>query len=80
MDITPREGMWLIGACVLWNGRTLVVQVGPQRVLDFRAVQAEVPVILEQVLLAGVVVLDKIMAQKTYEENELIVNDSEAVR
>ena len=35
LDITPREGMWLIEASVLWNGRTPVVQVGPQRVLDF---------------------------------------------
>ncbi len=80
MDITPREGMWLIGACVLWNGRTPVVQVRPQRVLDFRAVQAEVPGILEQLLQAGVAVLDKIIAQETPEENGLTMNDSETVR
>ena len=79
MDITPREGMWLIGACVLWNGRTPVVQARPQRVYDFQAVQAEVPGILEQLLQAGAAVLDKIMAQKTSEENGSSMNDSEVV-
>ena len=79
MDITPREGMWLIGACVSWNGRTPVVQTGPQRVYDFQAVQAEVPGILEQLLQAGAAVLDKIMAQKTSEEHGLSMNDSEVV-
>jgi hypothetical protein len=64
MDITPREGMWLIEASVLWNGRTSVVQTGPQRVYDFQTVQAEVPEILEQLLQAGAAVLDKITAQK----------------
>ncbi len=78
LDITPREGMWLIGACVLWNGRTPVVQVGPQRVIDFRAVQAEVPGILEQLLQAGGAVLDKVIAQKTPEEGGSRMNDSEA--
>ena len=80
MDITPREGMWLIEACVLWNGRTHVVQVGPQRVIDFRAVQAEVPGILEQLLQAGMAVLDKITAQKTLERNGLSRSDGEAGR
>jgi hypothetical protein len=64
MDITPREGMWLIEASVLWNGRTSMVQTGPQRVYDFQTVQAEVPEILGQLLQAGAAVLDKIRAQK----------------
>ncbi len=63
MDITPREGMWLIEASVLWNGRTPVMQAGPQRVYDFQAVQNEVPNILEQLLQAGAEVLDRMIAQ-----------------
>jgi hypothetical protein len=68
MDITPREGMWLIEASVLWNGRTPAVQTGPQRVLDFQAVQTEVPKILEQLLQAGAAVLEKIIAQQPLAE------------
>jgi hypothetical protein len=64
MDITPREGMWLVEASVLWNGRTPAVQTGPQRVLDFQAVRTEVPNILEQLLQAGAAVLDKVIAQQ----------------
>ncbi len=64
LDITPREGMWLIEACVLLNGRDPVVQAPSQRVCDFLAVQNEVPEILEQLLQAGAAVLDKVMAQK----------------
>lgn len=63
MDITPREGKWLIEASVLLNGRDPVVQSPPQRIYDFQAVQNEIPDILEQLLQAGTVVLDKIMSQ-----------------
>jgi hypothetical protein len=62
MDITPSEEMWLIEACVLWNGRDPVVQAPPQRVYDFQAVQAEVPEILAHLLQAGGAVLDKSVA------------------
>jgi len=65
MDITPREGMWLIEASVLWNGRTPVVQAPPQRVYDFRAVKAELPDILEQLLQAGAAVLDQLGTQES---------------
>jgi hypothetical protein len=65
MDITPREGMWLIEASVLWNGRTPVVQTPPQRVYDFQGVRAELPEILEQLLQAGAAVLDKLSAQES---------------
>lgn len=64
VDITPREGMWLIEASVLWNGRTPAVQTGPQRVPTFQAVQTEVPKILDHLLLAGAAVLDKLIAQQ----------------
>jgi hypothetical protein len=64
LDITPREGMWLIEASVLWNGRNPVVQAPPRRVFDFQAVQAEAPEILEQLLQAGAAMLDKLTAQK----------------
>ncbi len=65
MDITPREGMWLIEASVLLNGRDPIVQAAPQRFYDFQAVQNEVPEILEQLLQAGAAVLDKLTAQQT---------------
>jgi hypothetical protein len=65
LDITPREGMWLIEASVLLNGRTPVVQTLPQRVYDFQAVQNEIPDILDQLLQAGAAVLDKMLVHKT---------------
>lgn len=71
LDITPREGMWLIEASVLLNGRKPVVQAPPQRVYDFQAVQNEVPDILDQLLQAGAAVLDKIVAQKANAPAEL---------
>jgi hypothetical protein len=79
MDITPREGMWLIEASVLWNGRTTVVQAGPQRVYDFPAVRAEVPDILEQLLQAGAAVLEKITTRKASAE-EYPVGESRALQ
>ena len=78
MDITPREGMWLIEASVLWNGRTPVVQAPPRRVYDFPGVQSEVPDILDQLLHAGAAVLDKITSQQTPEQTDLSVNESAA--
>jgi hypothetical protein len=78
LDITPREGMWLIEASVLLNGRTPVVQAPPQRVYDFQAVQNEIPDILDQLLQAGATILDKIMAQKTPEKQDPSVSDDEA--
>jgi hypothetical protein len=65
LDITPREGMWLIEASVLWNGRNPVVQSPPRRIFDFQAVRTEVPEILEQLLQAGAAMLEKLTAQKT---------------
>ena len=65
LDITPREVMWLIEASVLLNGRTPVVQAPPQRVYDFQAVQNEIPDILDHLLQAGAVVLEKMLAHKT---------------
>lgn len=70
MDITPREGMWLIEASVLLNGRTPVVQAPPQRVYDFQAVQNEIPDILDQLLRAGAAVLDKMLARQSSDETE----------
>jgi hypothetical protein len=64
MDITPREKGWLIEASVLWNGRNPVAQIPPQHVPDFQAVRDEVPEILEQLLQAGAVALDKVLARK----------------
>ena len=78
MDITPREGMWLIEASVLLNGRTPVVQAPPQRVYDFQAVQNETPDTLDHLLQAGAAVLDKIMAQKTPEKQDPSVSDDKA--
>jgi hypothetical protein len=60
LDITPRDQQWLIEASALWNGRDPVVQFPAQAVPDFQAVQASVPGILEQLLQAGVAVLDKV--------------------
>jgi hypothetical protein len=77
LDITPREGMWLIEASVLLNGRNPIVQTAPQRVYDFLAVQNEVPEILEQLLQAGVAVLEKILAQQSPEQIDQSVNDNE---
>jgi hypothetical protein len=77
LDLTPREGMWLIEASVLLNGRTPVVQAPPQRVQDFQAVQNEVPDILDQLLQAGAAVLDKMLARQTPAKIEPAVNDSE---
>ncbi len=61
MDITPREGMWLIESSVLLNGRSPIVQTPPQRVYDFQAVRSEIPGILDHLLQAGAAVLDKLM-------------------
>jgi hypothetical protein len=77
MDITPREGMWLIEASVLLNGRTPVVQAPPQRVYDFQAVQNETPDILDQLLQAGAAILEQIVAQQAPEKTEQTVNESE---
>jgi hypothetical protein len=63
MDITPRDQKWLVEASALWNGRDPVVQIPPQFVPDFQAVQAGVPEILDQLLQAGAAVLDKATAR-----------------
>jgi hypothetical protein len=68
LDITPREGMWLIEASVLLNGRTPIVQASPQRVYDFQGVQNEIPDILDQLLQAGAAVLEKMLARQPSEE------------
>jgi hypothetical protein len=78
LDITPREGMWLIEASVLLNGRTPVVQAPPQRVYDFQAVQNELPDILDQLLQAGAAVLDKMLARQSSAKADQSVNESEA--
>lgn len=77
LDITPREGKWLIEASVLLNGRTPVVQAPPQRVYDFQAVQNEIPDILDQLLRAGAAVLDKLLARQPSGQLDQTVNDSE---
>ena len=77
MDITPREGMWLIEASVLLNGRNPVVQAPPQRVYDFQGVQNEVPDILDQLLQAGAAVLDKLMARPASAPAELSAGGQE---
>lgn len=77
LDITPREGMWLIEASVLLNGRTPVVQAPPQRVYDFQAVQNETPDILDQLLQAGAAVLDQIVAQQASEKTDQTMNERE---
>ncbi|HTP07904.1 MAG TPA: hypothetical protein VMP08_06620 [Anaerolineae bacterium] len=77
MDITPREGMWLIEASVLLNGRTPVVQAPPQRVYDFQAVQNEIPDILDQLLQAGAAVLDKMLVRQSSEKIDQNVSNSE---
>ena len=61
LDITPRDHQWLVESSALWNGRDAVVQIPARVVPDFREVQAEVPVLLEQLLQAGVAVLIKAM-------------------
>jgi len=63
MDITPHDQKWLIEASALWNGRDPVVQIPPQVVPDFQAVQASVPEILDQLLQAGAAELDKATAR-----------------
>ena len=78
LDITPREGMWLIEASVLLNGRTPVVQAPPQRVYDFQAVQNEVPDVLDQLLQAGAAVLDKMLTRQSSEKTDQTMNESEA--
>jgi hypothetical protein len=67
IDITPREGQWLIEASVLLNGRTPVVQAPPQQFYDFQAVQNEVPDMLDQLLQAGAGVLNKMLERRTAE-------------
>jgi hypothetical protein len=78
LDITPREGMWLIEASVLLNGRTPVVQAPPQRVVDFQAVQNELPDILDQLLHAGAAVLEKMLARQSSAKPDQTVDESEA--
>jgi len=78
LDITPREGMWLIEASVLLNGRTPVVQAPPQRFHDFQAVQNEIPDILDQLLQGGAAVLGKMLTRQPAEKIDQAVNDSEA--
>lgn len=78
LDLTPREGMWLIEASVLLNGRTPVVQAPPQRVVDFQAAQNEVPDILDQLLQAGAAVLEKMLARQSSAKADQTVDDSEA--
>jgi hypothetical protein len=63
MDITPRDQQWLIETSALWNGRDPVAQFPAQVVPSFEAVQAGALGILEQLLQAGVAVLDKVMAR-----------------
>ncbi|HSD84954.1 MAG TPA: hypothetical protein VLG46_13895, partial [Anaerolineae bacterium] len=79
LDITPREGAWLIEANVLLNGRDPVVQAPPQRVYDFQAVQNEIPDILDQLLQAGAAVLDKIITEKMSGPTQVDVNPNEVV-
>jgi hypothetical protein len=78
LDITPREGMWLIEASVLLNGRTPVVQAPPQRMVDFQAVQNELPDILDQLLHAGAAVLEKMLARQSSAKPDQTVDESEA--
>jgi hypothetical protein len=68
IDITPREGQWLIEASVLLNGRTPVAQAPPQRVYDFQAVQNELPDMLDHLLQAGAGVLEKMLARQSPEQ------------
>jgi hypothetical protein len=63
MDITPRDQHWLVEASALWNGRDPVVQLPPQIISDFQAVQTGVPELLDKLLGAGKAVLDKALAR-----------------
>jgi hypothetical protein len=76
LDITPREGKWLIEASVLLNGRTPVVQAPSQQLYDFQAVQNEFPDILDQLLQAGAAVLDRMLVRQPVKTGQA-VNDSE---
>lgn len=78
LDITPREGQWLVEACVLLNGRTPVVQAPPQHLYDFQAVQNEIPDILDQLLQAGAGVLEKMLERQSVQPGDQTVNESEA--
>ena len=77
LDITPREGMWLIEASALLNGRTPVVQAPPLRVYDFQGVQNEVPDVLDQLLQAGAVVLEKMLARQPSAQADQTVDQGE---
>ena len=77
IDITPRDGQWLIEASVLLNGRTPVVQAPPQQCYDFQAVQNEIPDILDQLLQAGAGVLEKMLERQPAGQVETRVNESE---
>ena len=65
MDITPREGMWLIESLRAVE-RAHARGAGCRRsaFTIFKPCRAEVPGILEQLLQAGAAVLDKIIAQQ----------------
>lgn len=76
LDITPREGKWLVEASVLLNGRTPVVQAPSQLLYDFQTVQNEFPDMLDQLLQAGAAVLDRMLARRSGKTDQA-VNDSE---
>lgn len=63
MDFRPIVNGWLIEASVLWDGREAVIEMPPQVMLDFRAVEKQVPVILRKILDAGTQVLVDTVAE-----------------
>lgn len=77
LDITPREGKWLIEASVLLNGRTPVVQTPAQQLYDFQAVQNEIPDMLDQLLWAGAGVLEKMLERRSAGQADQNLNESE---
>lgn len=64
MDIRSVVNGWLIEASVLWNGREAVIELPPQVVPDFRAVEKQVPLILGKILEAGTQALVSAVAER----------------
>ncbi|HZY45074.1 MAG TPA: hypothetical protein VFF70_10030 [Anaerolineae bacterium] len=64
MDIRSVVNGWLIEASVLWNGREAVIELPPQVVPDFRAVEKQVPLILGKILEAGTQALVSTVAER----------------
>lgn len=58
IDLIPRDCDWLIDARVSWDGQDLVIALPEESVSHFAAVTERLPIILDEILNAGMHILE----------------------